>query len=481
MSDEGWDWQTLAPYFRKFQTIVQPSDDVKKELNIAHSDANIRESKGPIQASFPERVTSLRKTWVDTFRTLGLENHNDPLDGHALGGHTSTCHITAGQRERSHAGVAYLEPALVRDNIKVVTNALVEKLMMERQNSVPVVRGVRYMRDGQLCGVSARKEVVLAAGTFNTPQILELSGIGNPKVLSQHGIDIVVANPAVGENLQDHLRPRVGFECNEDVPARNLMAPEEARKLYEQDRSGPWAEAACSFSYTPLLPFLDSRETDELLALLEEHLKDDEHCSPFTRKRNAFIRKTVESPNEATAVSLLVRAPVAGAPEGSNYLTLCAMLSHPFSAGCSHITSGDPQVKPRVNFNYYSHPLDLEIHARQIQILKKLARTEPLASYIKPGGFQLPVEHPADTVESAKELCRAYSSTNYHPCGTCALGEVVDGRLRVKGVTNLRVADASVIPIMTRGNIITAVYAVGERAADIISEDLYIRRHTYTE
>ncbi|TKA30174.1 hypothetical protein B0A50_02893 [Salinomyces thailandicus] len=154
------------------------------------------------------------------------------------------------------------------------------------------------------------------------------------------------------------------------------------------------------------------------------------------------------------------------------------MLSHPFSAGTVHITSADPQTKPKVDFNYYSHPLDVEIHARHVQVLEKLAKTEPLASYIKPGGRRLPKEFPADTIESAKELTRALATTNYHPCGTCSLGAVVDSRLNVKGMRGLRVVDASIMPIIPRGNIIATVYAVAERAADIFGEDLGVRRQT---
>ncbi|EMC95529.1 hypothetical protein BAUCODRAFT_24578 [Baudoinia panamericana UAMH 10762] len=478
LGDEAWNWQALAPYYRKFQTIVPPSEEARRDLNLAHSDANIRESKGPIQASFPTRATAMQKAWVETFRTLGLNTRNDPLDGHALGGHTSTCHITGVTRERSHAGTAYLKPVLDRSNLTLTTNALVQKLVIERQGSVPIVRGVRYSKDGKHCEVRARKEVVLAAGTFNSPQILELSGIGNPEILKQNGIEVILANPSVGENLQDHIRPGISFEVNDDVPVGMPMSDEEARKLYEKDRSGPWGYlGAFSFSYTPLVPFLDPVEKEQLKTLLDEHLNDDKHFSPFVRKRKAFIRKTIESPHEATATSFMIRNPVIGAPEG-NYVTLRSMLSHPLSTGYSHITSADPRAKPEIRFNYYSHPVDLEVHARHMQILTRIAQAEPLASYIKPGGKQAPVEYPADSVESAKELCRAYSSTNYHPCSTCALGEVVDGRLSVNGVKNLRIVDASVIPLIPRGNIITTVYAIAERAADIISEDLHVRRPT---
>ncbi|KAI6912868.1 alcohol oxidase [Hortaea werneckii] len=257
--NENWDWQTLAPYFRKFQSIVTPSQNVKKALNLAHSDETIQECKGPIQASFPIRIKPLQEEWDETFRNLGLHNTNDPLDGHALGGHTSTCNITADKHERSHAGTAYLEPALTRSNLTLITKVSVKKLIVEQYNATPTVRGVVYLQDNVSYEARAKMEVVLAAGTFNTPKIMELSGIGDPQILEKYGIAVSAAVSGVGESLQDHIRPGISFELTDDVPSFGSMPVEEARKLYENDRSGPWAEAgAFSFSYTPLLPFLET-------------------------------------------------------------------------------------------------------------------------------------------------------------------------------------------------------------------------------
>ncbi|KAI7502863.1 alcohol oxidase [Hortaea werneckii] len=475
VSNEDWNWQNLAPYFRKFQSIVPPSQDVKKVLNLAHGDDSMRKCKGPIQASFPMRIKPLQQEWDETFRNLGLCNVNDPLDGQAVGGHTSTCHITGDKHERSHAGTAYLEPALARSNLSLITNVSVNKLIVERSNATPMVQGVVYSQNNVSYEARAKMEVVLAAGTFNTPKLMELSGLGDPEVLKRYGIDVLAAVPGVGEGLQDHIRSAISFELTDSIPLFSSMPVEEARKLYETDRSGPWAEAgAFSFSYTPLLPFLESHETQGLKALLDEHLRIDKLSSESERKRYAFVRRAIESPTEATAIIFLSRKPVAGAPE-ANYLMWNSMFSHPLSTGSSHISSSDPHAKPDIKFEYYSHPVDLEVHARHVQVLQKIAQTEPLASCIKPGGKQFPF---VDNIESAKELCRAYSATNYHPCGTCALGEVVDGHLKVKGVQNLRIVDASVIPIIPRGNIIATVYAVAERAADIISDDLNISRQT---
>lgn len=478
LGNDGWDWTTLAPYFLKFQTIVPPTEEVKKQVNIIHSDETIRKSNGPIKTSFPEQVTILHRAWTNTFRTLGLENVNDPLTGHAIGGHTSTCHITGDRRERSHAGVAYLDPVYERQNLTVFTNTMVQRLVIEKDSSGPVVRGVQYSQDGVSHTVAARREVILAAGTFNTPKLLELSGIGDPSFLDQHGIDTVYANPAVGENLQDHVRASLSFEVTDDIPTEMPIPIEEARRLYEKNRSGPLTvNGASMFSYTPLTPFLSREELESLKSVLDRYLVDDGSWSSFICKRNKFIRNAIESANEATAVSFLVRGKVVPSEVG-NFISICSMLSHPFSTGSVHITSANPEDKPKIDFDYYSHPLDAEIHARHVQVLDKLARTEPLASYILPGGKRLPREHPAGTIEDAKELARAYAKTNYHPCGTCSLGAVVDSRLKVKGVKNLRIVDASVMPLIPRGNIITTVYAVAERAADIVSEDLALRRQT---
>ncbi|KAG9604226.1 alcohol oxidase, partial [Aureobasidium melanogenum] len=477
LGNDGWDWNTLAPYFLKFQTIVPPNEEVKKQLNIIHSDESIRKLSGPIQASFPSKVTALHKTWIDTFRTLNLENTRDPLTGHAIGGHTSTCHITADRHECSHAGMAYLDPVFNRPNLTVFTDALVQKLIIEDGSSGPIIRGVSYSKHRVLHKVSARREVILAAGTFSTPQILELSGIGNPSILGEHGIDVVYTNSAVGENLQDHMRSGLSFEVTNDVPARRVTTEKDSQE-YKENRSGLLAEnGAFMFSYTPLAPFLDQAGDDDLKDLLDKHLIDDGSWSPFTRERNNFIRNAIESANEATAISFLSRAPYVGSEEG-NFVSLNSMLSHPFSVGSVHITSADPHNKPKIDFNYHSHPLDAEIHARHMQSLDKLAKTEPFASYLVPGGKRLPKAYSEDTIEDYKEVVRAYAKTNYHPCGTCSLGSVVDSRLNVIGIRNLRVVDASIMPTIPRGNILATVYALAERAADIISEDLRLKRQT---
>lgn len=191
-----------------------------------------------------------------------------------------------------------------------------------------------------------------------------------------------------------------------------------------------------------------------------------------------IIRRMIQDPGEATATILMTRKQrytPPSEPAPGNYMTLLAMLSYPFSRGSSHIQSKDPSLDPEIIFNYLQHPLDAEILSRHVIQLGQLLKEPPLSACLKAGGNTLPSGFPreATKVEEVKGYLRKFAATNYHPAGTCAmmneeLDGVVDGNLKVYGTANLRVCDASVIPILPRGNILTTVYALAEKGADIL-------------
>jgi choline dehydrogenase-like flavoprotein len=158
-----------------------------------------------------------------------------------------------------------------------------------------------------------------------------------------------------------------------------------------------------------------------------------------------------------------------------NYMTVVAMLAHPLSRGSVHIRTSDPNKHPRIDSGYLTHPLDEKILAKHVLQIEKLLDQDIYSSILRPNGNRLPREYnrPLQTEDEAKEAIRKYSATNYHPCGTCVmtrddLGGVVDGQLKVHGTVNLRDCDASIFPIIPRGNILSTVYAMAEQGADII-------------
>lgn len=471
LGNEGWDWKGLRDGFRTFQTMCEPRTEIKNVFPVVSPGDSL--TNGPIMATMPIRTNELREAWVNTFRELGLENTADPLDGEALGGYISTNHITSDTRERSHAG-SFLDSS--PNNLHLVTGAMVERITFIKDSAPLVADGVVYTKSGTTYTAKPRKEVILAAGVFGSPQILELSGIGNPKVLQKHGISLLYANKSVGENLQDHIRAGISFEVVPGLDSDQPKDEDEKRRRYEEDRAGPWAESACwTFAYLPLTPFMSPEDKHDLGKKLDAYVNTS--CSTFERTRNDYIRRMTMSDDEATVTAFLARRSLVPTNDSTEYATLHAMLSHPFSRGSTHISAGQVKSRPTIDCQYYEEDLDLEIHARHLQSLATIAKSSPLKGCFKEGGRQLPVTGDVYNLEDAKDMCRKYTGTNYHPCGSCSMlpekdGGVVDSRLRVYGTTNVRVVDASIMPIMPRGNIITTVYAVAEKAAKIVAEDL---------
>lgn len=260
-----------------------------------------------------------------------------------------------------------------------------------------------------------------------------------------------------------------------------------AQEAYERDQSGPLSVGGVySFAYQPL-PLLSSKAE---LASLRELLDSYTHAKPHLQSQHKFISDTLLASPSATAFLLMRQrnsdAKTLAAARASsvpgNFITLLAMLSHPYSRGSVHIASSSPEVHPRIDPSYLSSPLDIEVFIRHLLVIDRFLATEPMASCLKPGGKRLPASFPLLTEQMAKEdidrMIRRCVATNYHPCGTCtmaddiALGGVVDSNLHVHGTRNVRVCDASVLPLIPRGNILSTVYAVAERGADIVKASI---------
>lgn len=446
-----------------------------------------------VQTSYPRTIDVLQSQWMKSFEELGHATSTTGFAESSAGAVTVTNAIDASKGERSHAGTAFLEPALERGNVTLRTGVMVDKIVFDEVLTADGrlnARGVSYKYQGEEYLISAR-EIVLCAGVFESPAILERSGVGAKKVLAAANVPVLYELPGVGENLQDHLNCSLSCETQDDIPTRDeaLWNPEVQKAAlleYERSRTGLLSEgAAYSFAFTPLQVLETPSETQELAKIVQHWV--EEESNQGLQAQYSVIQKTIESPCEATATTFMLRSQrhrdTDSVPKDTppfvngNFVTVVAMLAHPFSRGSCHISS-DPSHQPEIKFNYLSHPLDTEILARHILLIERLFQQPAFTAMTKSNGKRLPrsFPYPISSLEDAKKILPINAATNYHPSSTCSmmredLGGVVDERLRVYGTKNVRVCDASVLPIIPRGNILTAVYAFAEKAVEMICSE----------
>ncbi|KAK5958327.1 hypothetical protein OHC33_000169 [Knufia fluminis] len=377
------------------------------------------------------------------------------MSGRSLGGYEITSAVNP-------------ELAHDRPNIGIVTDVLVDKILFSNAGDQPLrATSVQFQHKSQTHTVHATKEVILAAGAFGSPNILERSGLGNGDHLRGFGIECILENPSIGENLQEHFMCGVSFEVHDDIETNdNFRDPAYAQAVmqqYQKHRTGPLTGTSACFAYMPLLDEDKPGQATPKQLLDDYHSEPRDTTSPVQTILEAFTKKVLSHPSEASA-------------NLCKYITIMTALAH-LSRGSIHITSSSPSAEPAIDPRYYTHPLGTELMARQVKLLDRITKTPPLSDLIKPNGRRIPKWAAFDTLDDMKKLLRESCMSNYHPCGTVAMlprdkGGVVDPRLRVYGVEGLRVCDASIMPVITRGNLMTSVYAIAEKGADMIKEDL---------
>jgi choline dehydrogenase-like flavoprotein len=328
---------------------------------------------------------------------------------------------------RSSSDSAYGLIAKERKNVRIITGANVRKVLFASQEGGSLqATGVEVDIPGSTRTVHAVKEVILAAGALNTPKILELSGVGDPKRLKDLGIGVVLEQQGVGEGLQNHVMAVLPFFLKETPEAASVP---------------PGGHA---FSFTGL-------EQNDLEEILAQYAGSSNY--------EAVTKSLIEQANEASEFNILGTYP-------GNVGALAAILSYPFSRGSVHISSNSPDDHPTIDPRYFSHPHDIELLARQVQSSQKLLSFPHFAPFV-----QAPEIADLDTIKT--QLREPMGAAANHACGTAAMlpreaGGVVDQDLKVYGTTNLRIVDASIFPLIPSGNPISTVYAVAERAADLV-------------
>ncbi len=417
----GWAWADVLPYF------------VKAEANVRGA-SGLHGADGPLSVSDVGTRHELIEAIIAGAESLGVprtEDFNGPLQ-EGVGYYQ----LTTRRGLRCSSAVAYLKPARRRANLRVETGARACRILLSGQQA----RGVEYRQGGCLRTVHAAREVVLAAGAIHSPQLLELSGIGDQVRLAAQGIPVVQHLPGVGENLQDHLQLRLLYKVS-----RPITTNDDLRTLHGKARIG--------------LQWLFRRSGPLAVGINQGGL--------FTRVLPESARPDIQF-HFGT-----ISAEMAGAqPHPWSGCTFSVCQLRPESRGSIHLNSADPEVAPRIQANYLEAEIDRRTAVAGLRFARQLAASKPLGAYLqeeyRPGAAT------ADD-EALLQFAREHGATIFHPVGTCAMGQgsgaVVDHRLRVHGLAGLRVADASVMPTLVSGNTNAPAIMIGEKAADLILQD----------
>ncbi len=424
MGNEGWAWDDVLPLFKRAENNERGADDY-------HG------NQGPLSVSNMRIQRPITDAWIAAAQAAGYKFNSDYNGADQEG--VGFFQLTTKNGRRSSTAVAYLNPARGRDNLRIITHAQVDRVMLEGKRAT----GVEYTdRSGKVRVVKAGREVILSGGAINSPQLLMLSGIGEADQLAEHGIEVKFDLPGVGKNMQDHLQARLVYKCNE--PTLN----DEVSSLYGQARIG--------------LKYLMFRSGPMTMAasLATGFLK---------------TREDLETPDIQFHVQpLSAENPGKGADKFSAFtMSVCQL--RPESRGEIRLASAKPRVYPKIIPNYLSTQTDCETVVAGVNIARTIAKHAPLASKISEEYRPNP-DLDINDYEATLDWARGNTASIYHPTGTCKMGSgagaVVDARLRVHGIEGLRVADCSIMPEIVSGNTNAPAIMIGEKASDLILEDL---------
>jgi len=421
LGNAGWSFDDVLPYFRK-------AEDNERGADEFHG------AGGPLGVSDLRDRHPLAVAYVEAAVQCGYPR-NDDFNGAVQEG-AGYYQTTMRNGVRSSTVSGYLKGARRRANLTVVSQALATRILFDGRRAT----GVEYLAGNDKGGARANVEVIVASGAFNSPQLLQLSGVGPAALLKAHGIAVIADAPGVGDDLNDHISGRIILRCKEPITLNDAVRTWSGKLThglhYILTRRGYLAIPAVSSA--------------------------------------CFVRAlpTSATPDSQCSISLFSAQSIGGELQPFPGVTGNCVLLRPESRGYVKIKSADPRQAPAINPNYLATQKDCETITAGVNIMRRIFQAPAMAKYIaeeiEPGAQ-------CDNDAELLDFIRRRGSTTYHPVGTCRMGQdpkaVVDERLRVRGFSGLRVVDASIMPAVVSGNTNAATIMIGEKGADMILAD----------
>jgi choline dehydrogenase len=421
LGNPGWSYDDVLPFFRESE------DQQRSDGDRYHGHG------GPLGVSDVEKHP-LCEAFIDAAEQAGYPR-NDDFNGKTQEG-AGYFQLTCRNTRRCSTARGYLKPSLKRANLKVVSEALATRVLFEGRRAV----GVEYRQGNETIQARASGEIVLAGGAFNSPQLLQLSGVGPGDLLRSHGIDVLHDMPGVGADLQDHFQARFNYRCNEPITINDMMAsfPRQvgAALNYLFNGKGPLTiGAGYAGGFFKINP--DAASPDVQI-----------HFILFSA--DGIGQKLHPFPGFLASVCQL----------------------RPESRGTVRIKSSDPAQAPAIQPNYMSAPADRHVMIEGMKITRRIMGQPAIRRYIVE---ELNPGPQCQTDEQFLDFAREKGTTIFHPTSTCRMGQdskaVVDERLRVRGIEGLRVADGSIMPTVVSGNTNAAIIMIGEKCAAMMLQD----------
>ncbi|KZT28136.1 GMC oxidoreductase [Neolentinus lepideus HHB14362 ss-1] len=480
LGNPGWNWENYQKYSHRTEKFVYPTPEFEKsnKMDLNHWRSG---NEGPLLTAFPAKIPKAELEVQQTLLNLGLSVAHDPLGGDPHGVFFTPSTVDPKTHTRTYATTAFYLPNTHRPNLTVLVHAQGNRIIMDSEKPEHLARatGVEFECEERICVVNAKREVILCAGALKSPQLLELSGIGQTEVLEKIGVNPVVEISGVGENVQEHVFAGIVYELKDDAAFETLdilRDPKIAAQHIELHAvgQGVYTTGIVGFAFAPLSAY--SRSAAENLYSAMKDKVDRETARYGKPGLKEMIDIQLERLERGAPSCEIISFPgFLGFPAppkpGKKYISILVAMNHNFSRGTIHSTTRDPREDPEFDPHYFEEDIDFQTFLETVKFVRtKLGKTAPFCDMI---AGELNPGPEVETDEDIADWLKSFMMTTYHTVGSCSMlpkdkGGVVDPDLKVYGTHNIRVVDLSIVPLHIAAHTQATAYAIAEKAADIL-------------